>query len=178
MFQIFGNTFRELFLKFYFQSYLLMERSLRIRSQNKLTIREMLLLGFLERMKKNNEHTVMNIVKYLQVSPPIISSAVKSLIRKGYIKKVLNTEDNRIYFLELTEKGITSNQRSFQFTERILGKSVGKLSVFDIKALMKAFQIVESVIDEEHGLLDIEENQKTNAPKMLKPHNANKIKEK
>ena len=61
MFKIFGDTFRELFLKFYFQSYLLMERSLRIRSQNKLTIREMLLLGFLERMKKNNDHTVMNI---------------------------------------------------------------------------------------------------------------------
>jgi Mn-dependent DtxR family transcriptional regulator len=90
----------------------------------------------------------MNIAKYLKVSPPIISSSVKSLIRKGYIKKVLNREDNRFYFLELTEKGIISNQRSFQFTERILGKSVGKLSVFDIKALMNAFKIVETIVDE------------------------------
>ena len=160
MFKIFGDTFRELFLKFYFQSYLLMERSLRIRSQNNLTIREMLLLGFLERMKNNNSHTVMNVAKYLQVSAPVISSSVKSLIRKGYIKKVLNPEDNRIFFLELTEKGIISNKRSFQFTERILGKSVGKLSVFDIKALMKAFQIVETVIDEENALLDTEEPKK------------------
>ena len=160
MFKIFGDTFRELFLKFYFQSYLLMERSLRIRSQNNLTIREMLLLGFLERMKINNSHTVMNVAKYLQVSAPVISSSVKSLIRKGYIKKVLNPEDNRIFFLELTEKGIVSNKRSFQFTERILGKSVGKLSVFDIKALMKAFQIVETVIDEENALLDTEEPKK------------------
>jgi DNA-binding MarR family transcriptional regulator len=120
----------------------------------------MLLLGFLERMKKNNSHTVMNVAKYLQVSAPVISSSVKSLIRKGYIKKVLNPEDNRIFFLELTEKGIVSNQRSFQFTERILGKSVGKLSVFDIKALMKAFQIVETVIDEENALLDTEELKK------------------
>jgi DNA-binding MarR family transcriptional regulator len=154
MFKIFGNNFRELFLK----SYLLMERSLRIRSQNNLTIREMLLLGFLERMKKNNSHTVMNVAKYLQVSAPVISISVKSLIRKGYIKKVLNTEDNRIFFLELTEKGISSNQRSFQFTERILSKSVGKLSLFDIKALMKAFQLVETVIDEENELLDGEES--------------------
>ena len=160
MFKIFGDTFRELFLKFYFQSYLLMERSLRIRSKNNLTIREMLLLGFLERMKINNSHTVMNVAKYLQVSAPVISSSVKSLIRKGYIKKVLNPEDNRIFFLELTEKGIISNKRSFQFTERILGKSVGKLSVFDIKALMKAFQIVETVIDEENALLDTEEPKK------------------
>jgi len=158
MFKIFGDTFRELFLKFYFQSYLLMERSLRIRSQNKLTIREMLLLGFLERMKKNNDHMVMNIAKYLQVSAPNISSSVKSLIRKGYLKKVLNPEDNRMFFLELTEKGITSNQRSFQFTERILSKSVGKLNVFDVKALMKAFQLVETAIDEENESLDGEES--------------------
>jgi DNA-binding MarR family transcriptional regulator len=137
-----------------------MERSLRIRSKNNLTIREMLLLGFLERMKKNNNHTVMNIANYLQVSPSIISSSVKSLIRKGYIKKVLNREDNRFYFLELTQRGIISNQRSFQFTERILGKSVGKLSVFDIKALMKAFKIVETIVDEENQLLDSEEVKK------------------
>jgi len=157
MFKIFGDTFRELFLKFYFQSYLLMERSLRIRSKNNLTIREMLLLGFLERMKKNNNHTLMNVAKYLQVSPPVISSSVKSLIRKGYLIKVLNLEDNRIFFLELTEKAKLSNQRSFQFTERILGKSVGKMTLFDIKALKKSFQIVETVIDEENQLLDAEE---------------------
>jgi DNA-binding MarR family transcriptional regulator len=157
MFKIFGDTFRELFLKFYFQSYLLMERSLRIRSKNNLTIREMLLLGFLERMKKNNNHTLMNVAKYLQVSPPVISSSVKSLVRKGYLIKVLNPEDNRIFFLELTEKAKLSNQRSFQFTERILGKSVGKMTLFDIKALKKSFQIVETVIDEENQLLDAEE---------------------
>jgi DNA-binding MarR family transcriptional regulator len=157
MFKIFGDTFRELFLKFYFQSYLLMERSLRIRSKNNLTIREMLLLGFLERMKKNNNHTLMNVAKYLQVSPPVISSSVKSLMRKGYLIKVLNPEDNRIFFLELTEKAKLSNQRSFQFTERILGKSVGKMTLFDIKALKKSFQIVETVIDEENQLLDAEE---------------------
>jgi DNA-binding transcriptional regulator GbsR (MarR family) len=111
-------------------------------------------------MKNNNSHTVMNVAKYLQVSAPVISSSVKSLIRKGYLKKVLNPEDNRIFFLELTEKAVISNQRSFQFTERILGKSVGKLSVFDVKALMKTFQIVETVIDEENALLDTEEPKK------------------
>lgn len=157
MFKIFGNDFQELFLKFYFQGYLLIERSLRIRSQNTVTIREMLLLGLLERLKKNNNHTVMNVAKYLQVSPPVISSSVKSLIRKGFIKKVLNQEDNRIFFLELTEKGTLSNQRSFNLGSKLVKKGVGKLSLFDIKALIKAFQIVEKVIDEENQELDTEE---------------------
>lgn len=157
MFKIFGDNFQDIFLKFYFQSYLLIERSLRIRSQNKLSLREMLLVGLLDRMKKNNSHTVMNIAKYLQVSPPVISSSVKSLIRKGYLRKALNPEDNRIFFLELTEKGQLSNQRSFQFADKLLKKSMGRISLFDARALIKAFNVVEKVIDEENKLLDDEE---------------------
>ncbi|MEN9819758.1 MAG: hypothetical protein RL379_536 [Bacillota bacterium] len=166
MFKIFGDNFQDLFLKFYFQAYLLIERSLRIRSQNKLTIREMLLVGILDRMKKNNNHTVMNAAKYLQVSPPVISSSIKSLIRKGYLKKVLNPEDNRIFFLELTEKGQLSNQRSFQFGDKMVKKSMGRLTLFDVRALMKAFNVVEKVIDEENKLLDEEEIVITNQKKI------------
>jgi DNA-binding MarR family transcriptional regulator len=163
MFKIFGDNFQDSFLKFYFQAYLLIERSLRIRSQNSLTIREMLLLGLLDRMKKNNDHTVMNIAKYLQVSPPVISNSVKSLIRKGYLKKVLNTNDNRVYFLELTEQGKLSNQRSFQLGDNLVKKSIGKLSLFDVRAMMKAFRVVETVIDEENKTLDTEEKLPTKA---------------
>jgi len=161
MFKIFGDNFKELFLKFFFQSYLLIERTLRIRSNNSLTMREMLLLGMLERLKKTNNHTVMNLAKYLQVSPPIISNSVKSLIRKDYLKKVLNPEDNRIFFLELTEKGILSNQRSFSFSEKLLNKGLGKISLFDIRSLLKSFKVIESVIDEENQALDLEEKNKS-----------------
>jgi DNA-binding MarR family transcriptional regulator len=164
MFKIFGDNFKELFLKFFFQSYLLIERSLRIRSNNSLTMREMLLLGMLERLKKTNNHTVMNIAKYLQVSPPIISNSVKSLIRKNYLTKVLNPDDNRIYFLELTEKGILSNQNSLNFSEKMMKKGMGKISLFDIRSLLKSFKAIESVIDEENQALDVEEQKK---PKKL-----------
>ena len=140
-----------------FISYLLIERSLRIRSQNQLTIREMLLLGFIERFKKNNHHTVMNVAKYLQISPPIISNSVKSLIRKGYIKKVINHDDNRSYFLELTDKGVISNRNSNQLSDKFIQQSMKKLTLFDIKPLRKAFRVVEEIIDEEHRILDQEE---------------------
>lgn len=160
MFKIFKDNFQDNFLKFYFQSFLLIERSLRIRSQNQLTIREMLLLGLIERMKINNAHTAMNIAKYLQVSPPIISASIKSLIRKGYINKVLNLDDNRIYYLEMTEKGIQSNQRSFDFSNRLIEKGTKKLSALDMLALRKAFKIIEAVVDEENQILDKEEANK------------------
>lgn len=157
MFKIFGDNFRDHFLKFFFQSFLLIERSLRIRSKNQLTMREMLLLGLLERMRLTNNHNAMNVAKYLQVSPPVISNSIKALIRKGYLKKVLNLDDNRIFYLELTEKGTLSNKNSFEFSDRLVSKSAKKLSPFDFLVLRKAFQIVENIIDEEHQLLDNEE---------------------
>jgi DNA-binding MarR family transcriptional regulator len=160
MFKIFGDNFRDTFLKFYFQAYLLIERSLRIRSNNQLSVREMLLLGLLERMKATNSHTAMNVAKYLQVSPPVISNSIKSLIRKGYLYKVLNLDDNRIYFLEMTEKGTQSNKNSFQFSDRLVSKGIKKLSPFDLLALKKVFQIVETVIDEENQILDEEDSKK------------------
>jgi hypothetical protein len=36
-------------------------------------------------------------------------------------------------------------------------KSMGRLTLFDVRALMKAFNVVEKVIDEENKLLDEEE---------------------
>jgi DNA-binding MarR family transcriptional regulator len=157
MIKIFEDNFRDNFLKFYFQSFLLIERSLRIRSQHQLSMREMLLLGLLERMKLNQANTAMNIAKYLQVSPPVISTSIKSLIRKGYLKKVLNLEDNRIYYLEMTEKGIQSNRRSFEFSNRLIEKGTKKLSALDLIVLRKAFKLIETIVDEENQLLDQEE---------------------
>lgn len=157
MIKIFEDNFRDNFLKFYFQSFLLIERSLRIRSQHQLSMREMLLLGLLERMKLNQANTAMNIAKYLQVSPPVISTSIKSLIRKGYLKKVLNLEDNRIYYLEMTEKGIQSNRRSFEFSHRLIEKGTKKLSALDLIVLRKAFKLIETIVDEENQLLDLEE---------------------
>jgi DNA-binding MarR family transcriptional regulator len=158
MFKIFKDQFNEAFIKFYFQAYLLMERSLRIRSKNKITIREMMLINLVDRLSETKHNTLSNLASYLQVSTPVVSVSVKSLIQKGYMSKKLNLDDNRIYHLQLTEKGKAHIKNSLAFSERLLKQGMKKLSPFDIAALKKAFEAAEIAIDLENQQLDLEEN--------------------
>jgi DNA-binding MarR family transcriptional regulator len=135
-----------------------MERSLRIRSKNNITIREMMLINLVDRLSETKHNTLSNLANYLQVSLPVVSVSVKSLIRKGYMSKKLNLDDNRIYHLQLTEKGRTHIKNSLVFSERLLKQGMKKLSPFDIAALKKAFEAAELAIDLENQQLDIEEN--------------------
>jgi DNA-binding MarR family transcriptional regulator len=134
-----------------------MERSLRIRSKNQITIREMMLINLVQRLKESSNNTLSNIAAYLQVSTPVVSVSVKSLIRKGYLTKRLNLDDNRVYYLELTEKGNKHIHNSLAFSERLLKQGIKKLSPFDIAALKKAFLAAEAAVDEENKQLDLEE---------------------
>lgn len=152
--KIFTNTFSDNFIKFYFQALLLLERSLRLRTLNQLSLREAMLLNMLHRLANTNQNTAMNLAKYIQVSPPVISQAIKSLIKKGYLTKRMNHEDNRYFFLDLTDKGKLSNENSLAINQRLISQVMKKVSPFDIKGIIKFFKISEALIDAENRDLD------------------------
>lgn len=157
MFKLFDNSFNDSFIKIYFQSLLLLERRLRIMTNNALTLREVMVLSIIDRLAKTKRNTSGNIASYLQVSPPVISTAIKTLVRKGYVTKRINHDDNRFFYLDLTEKGNESNKKSIEFNGHIMKKVVGNLSPFDIKGIYKLFKSIELIIDEENKVLDEEE---------------------
>jgi Transcriptional regulators len=51
-----------------------------------------------------NRPTVHQFANYVNISQPNATYRISNLINKGYIKKVLSTEDRREYFLEVTDK--------------------------------------------------------------------------
>jgi len=163
MLKVFKDSSNEALLKIYFQTYLLIERSLRIRSHHQLTIREMMMVNLIERLAETNRNTPSALAEYLQVSLPIISTSVKSLIRKGYITKKMNHDDNRVSFLQVTQKGKQSNMNSLNLSENLIEKSFKQLNPFELKGLQKLLKMLEKVIDEENKTLDaIEETTTAN----------------
>ena len=157
MFKLFDDSFNDSFLKVYFQSLLLLERRLRIVTNNALTLREVMILSIIDRLAETKRNTSGNIALYLQVSPPVISTSIKTLIKKGYVVKRINHDDNRYFYLDLTEKGKESNKKSLQFNSKIIQKIIGNLSPFDLKSIYKLFKTTEQIIDKENKSLDIEE---------------------
>lgn len=158
MFKLFDDSFNDSFIKIFFQSLLLLERRLRVVTHNTLTLREVMILSIIERLAKTKRNTSGNIAAYLQVSPPVISTSIKTLIKKGYIIKRINHDDNRFFYLDLTDKGKDSNRKSVDFNTQIMKKITGNLSPFDIKGIFKLFKSIELIIDEENKVLDEEEN--------------------
>ena len=157
MFKLFDDSFNDSFIKVYFQSLLLLERRLRIVTNNALTLREVMVLSIIDRLAKTKRNTSGNIALYLQVSPPVISTSIKTLVKKGYVVKRINHDDNRYFYLDLTEKGKESNKNSLQFNSKLIQKIIGTLSPFDLKGIYKLFKTTEQIIDEENKSLDIEE---------------------
>lgn len=51
-----------------------------------------------------NRPTVHQFANYVNISQPNATYRISNLINKGYIRKVLSTEDRREYFLEVTDK--------------------------------------------------------------------------
>ena len=158
MFKLFEDSFNDSFLKFYFQALLLLERRLRVKTNNALTLREVMVLGIVERLSKTKSNTANNIATYLHVSPPVISTSVKSLIRKGYLTKKINHDDNRFFFLVLTEKGVSSNNNSHDYHAALSKKVMQNITPFDLKGVYKLFKAIEDVIEHENKLLDDEES--------------------
>lgn len=51
-----------------------------------------------------NRPTVHQFADYVNISQPNATYRISNLINKGYVRKVLSTEDRREYFLEVTDK--------------------------------------------------------------------------
>ncbi len=62
-------------------------------------------LPILEYVKKNGRCTQKEIADYLQVSPPSIATSVKRLVKRGYLSKTIDENDQRATLIELTEAG-------------------------------------------------------------------------
>jgi DNA-binding MarR family transcriptional regulator len=161
MFKLFSDSINENFLKFYFQALMLLERRLRMKTHGNLTLREVMVIAIIDRLAKTKKNTPTNVVKYLQVSAPVISTTIKSLIRKGYLVKRINQEDNRFFFVDLTKKGVESNKNSSEYNNYIVNKALSQMSPLDIKGIYKLFKISEKLIDEENQSLDALENKFT-----------------
>ncbi|MFP4697851.1 MAG: MarR family winged helix-turn-helix transcriptional regulator [Eubacteriales bacterium] len=78
------------------------EQLLKKEEISKLTINH---FYYLEVIKDLEKPTFTDLANQLNVTRPSVSTMVKVLIEQGYINKDQSSEDGRVYFLNLTEKG-------------------------------------------------------------------------
>ncbi len=162
--EIFKSSVQDQLLRSFIMVFLLVERSLKVRSKGKITIREAFILEMIDRLSPLKQNTPSVMAKMLNISLPSLSVTIKSLLKKQYVTKVLSTEDNRFYYLQLSSQGHSFIQKNHAFRDNLTHKTLGVMNLFSDLIAQKIANAVEQYAREEHAVLDKLEKDSASKP--------------
>lgn len=78
------------------------------------------------------------IAKELSVTVGTLTIAMNSLVKKGYVIRQRGSEDRRVVYILLSEKGRIAYEQHAQFHKEMIDSVIEQLSEEEMKALVKA----------------------------------------
>ena len=151
---IFKTTIQDQLLRSFVMIFLLAERSLKVRTQGKVTLREAFILEMISRLSSSKQNTPSVMSKMLNISLPSLSVTIKSLLKKKYVTKVLSQDDNRFYYVQLSPLGENFVNNNHAFRDKMTTKTLGLFTLFSDIVAHKIANEIEKYAREEHAVLD------------------------
>jgi len=96
------------------------EQCLRKICAEDLSIRELHVIEAVSVLQGQHKNTMAEIARYLHLSPASLTTAVNTLVRKGYLIRDYSPTDRRVIFVETTEKGVEANRKYLDFVRDML----------------------------------------------------------
>lgn len=90
-----------------------------------------------------NKPTINEFAKLANISSPNAAYKVNNLIKKGYLKKIQSQEDNRKYYLEVTEKYLNYYNISYNYLETVMNRVEERFSPEELKTMEKILKVME-----------------------------------
>jgi DNA-binding MarR family transcriptional regulator len=129
-----------------------------IRAQNnpKISVKDVQIIEAISVLLSKNGNNFSNLNKYLANKPSVLSVALKTLEKKGYIVKVKSDIDAREVYLKLTEKSVKVLEDQVHLQQSLLGQS---LSEFSNNEKQKIYTAVDSILQKlDFFIQNLEEN--------------------
>ena len=79
-----------------------------------------------------------SIARELSVTVGTLTISVNSLVKKGYVVRNRSSEDRRVVFISLSEKGVKAYYHHKKFHEQMIDIVVEELTEEELEALVKA----------------------------------------
>ena len=79
-----------------------------------------------------------SIARELSVTVGTLTISVNSLVKKGYVVRNRSSEDRRVVFISLSEKGVKAYYHHKKFHEQMIDSVVRELTEEELEALVKA----------------------------------------
>ncbi|WP_102027800.1 MarR family winged helix-turn-helix transcriptional regulator [Salirhabdus sp. Marseille-P4669] len=99
----------------------------------------------LQLVQKKQFVMIRDIAEHLSISHNTASEHVKKLVRKGWLKKDRDEQDQRKVYLQLTDSGLTMLKKNTELDEDKLRVALFKLSEEERNKVLEAFQLLSEV---------------------------------
>ena len=130
----FSKEINKLMLTFE-QGYIKSNYSLRTRNNPPVTVKESQIIEAVDLLAHKKENIISNVANYLLMGESILSVAVNTLERKGYLRRVKGKLDKRTTYLELLplSNGVLHKQTDFH--KQLILKAFKGLKKHDVQEL-------------------------------------------
>ena len=112
------------------------EKNLKSEMNNEITIRDVHVLEAIYKFQEKKSASKF-MAKALNVTAGTLTTAVKRLVNKGYVKRNVDVKDKRVVRLVLTSKGAKANKAHKKFHSDMVNTVTKDMSIEEEKMLVK-----------------------------------------
>jgi DNA-binding MarR family transcriptional regulator len=120
------------------------EKTLESLTNNNLSISEVHLLETIFETMKKDENTATNIAHAAGITLGSLTTAVKTLEKKGYLVRERDESDKRIIHIIPTPIAVFVNDQHRKFHEKMVEEIVANLSIKEEEVLIEALSKVQN----------------------------------
>ncbi len=126
-----------------FNNLLILEEAyLRKNCAADLSVREVHVLAAVEKLSVDQKNTMANIAKFLCVSPGSLTTAVNTLVTKGYLERSYTPRDRRVVFIHLSKSGEEACVKHAAYHTQLIDAAADKLTDKELDVLVTALEKV------------------------------------
>nr|WP_295685540.1 MarR family transcriptional regulator [uncultured Lachnoclostridium sp.] len=129
-----------------------------LRPQSELTFGEFCAMNMIEASQKdeNQKLTPTSLNEQLGTKKPATSRMLTVLEKKGFLKKVSDAKDHRIYYLELTALGKQALLKERDIFHKLLIRICNRMGKDEIKQMVESLQKLGDILEDELELPSME----------------------
>ena len=136
------------FVHIFNQILALEEQALSNVGANDLSVKELHVLEAVCHLARGAQSTMTNVADALSIRVSSLTTAVNTLVRKGYLQREGDPGDRRIIRLRLTEKGEQANQLHSKFHRDMIQGVGERLTEGELEVLVQSLKSLDSFFRE------------------------------
>ena len=124
------------------------EQALNGMGAGDLSVKELHVLEAVGDLAAEGRNTMTQIADALSIRVSSLTTAVNTLVRKGYLERGGEPGDRRVIRVRLTPKGEDANHLHAQFHARMVDSAAGRLKEEELDTLLRSLSQLEQFFQE------------------------------